>query len=409
MRLILKNACVYFLGFIFYFSSLRCDFRMQSSVSAATTTNEFGSLEVLRLDAFPKDKVAMHFSCEESNMFATNCACHLRCTESACHNAKRLCVKYANIGCKYVLTRGPPSNQIATLKRTPTQSELARFNISNYPLSRKSLTISPWVEMQAAINAAKGLDSGPTLRDLATQAGAKGEKTLVALQNSVENNLCVGDQAHANSSWRKAFTSGSISLVALNYRTPKSLVNSLRTWNSSGLLAMMRDKTIILNDPLPQEIAMSLEHGFRVIEPKDISGVKLSKPNVVTIGAAFYYALTMQPTMADYLLFLESDFKMDINLKLEDIRAELVAAAGMLDRGAQVVRLMSRKLQGCGTFKSCEHGGINLKTQNGNDRKRNWLVCLCLYLFLFVIIFSLNFPLLFHSPLKSIISHPTLQ
>lgn len=65
----------------------------------------------------------------------------------------------------------------------------------------------------------------------------------------------------------------------------------MKTWNSSGLLNTVTEKIIILNDPLAEEIAISLEYGFRIIQPKDIPNVKVSKPNVVTIGAAFYYAL----------------------------------------------------------------------------------------------------------------------
>lgn len=36
----------------------------------------------------------------------------------------------------------------------------------------------------------------------------------------------------------------------------------------------------------------------------------MSKSNVWTIGAAFYYALTQ--IQSEYLLFLENDFKMDV-------------------------------------------------------------------------------------------------
>lgn len=43
---------------------------------------------------FPKDVVALHMPCEESNMFATKCMCHIRCTDTTCTNAKALCAKY---------------------------------------------------------------------------------------------------------------------------------------------------------------------------------------------------------------------------------------------------------------------------------------------------------------------------
>ena len=43
---------------------------------------------------FPKDVVALHMPCVESNMFATKCMCHLKCTDPSCANAKALCAKY---------------------------------------------------------------------------------------------------------------------------------------------------------------------------------------------------------------------------------------------------------------------------------------------------------------------------
>lgn len=52
------------------------------------------AIETYPLDKFPKDKVALHMPCEESNMFATKCMCHLKCTDLACNNAKQLCEKY---------------------------------------------------------------------------------------------------------------------------------------------------------------------------------------------------------------------------------------------------------------------------------------------------------------------------
>ena len=71
-----------------------------------------------------------------------------------------------------------------------------------------------------------------------------------------------------------------------------------------------------------------------LVQPKDIPHVRVSKPNVVTIGAAFYYALKL--VTSEYLLFLENDFKMDTSLPIEDISVELATAASMLENGAQV-------------------------------------------------------------------------
>lgn len=48
---------------------------------------------------------------------------------------------------------------------------------------------------------------------------------------------------------------------------------------------------MILNDPHNEEIAMSIDHGFRVMQPKEMPRAKVRKENVLTIGAAFYEAI----------------------------------------------------------------------------------------------------------------------
>lgn len=89
------------------------------------------------------------------------------------------------------------------------------------------------------------------------------------------------------------------------------------------------------------------------------------------------------------------------------LQAELIAAAGMLSKGAKVVRLLSRKgqvrfwlspsplfslpwnfdillwcstvllcyywMQGCGTFKDCRTTTFNMMASSPTDRMRNWL------------------------------------
>lgn len=55
---------------------------------------DFPDLESYRIDDFPLDVVALHMSCEESNMFATNCACHIKCFDQTCKEAWQICEKY---------------------------------------------------------------------------------------------------------------------------------------------------------------------------------------------------------------------------------------------------------------------------------------------------------------------------
>lgn len=76
---------------------------------------------------FPKHIVAMHMPCEESNMFATKCMCHIKCKDNKCRNAWNICKKYENtLGCKYILFRLVGQGKIATLKRKPTIEETER-------------------------------------------------------------------------------------------------------------------------------------------------------------------------------------------------------------------------------------------------------------------------------------------
>jgi len=52
-------------------------------------------------------------------------------------------------------------------------------------------------------------------------------------------------------------------------------------------------------------------------------------------------------------------------------------SAGMLESGIQIIRLQSKKYQGCGTFKDCAHHGIHLLSNHPNERLRNWFAFYC--------------------------------
>ncbi len=57
------------------------------------TNNE---IEVMKLSDFPNNlKIALHMPCVESNVFATKCMCHIKCTDELCNNAINLCTKYS--------------------------------------------------------------------------------------------------------------------------------------------------------------------------------------------------------------------------------------------------------------------------------------------------------------------------
>ena len=348
----------------------------------------------MRLDEFPKQKIALHFACKESNMFATNCACHLRCSSPRCPEAIALCEKYKESkGCRFVLLRGGPANTIATLKRVPTAHEAASFDLSHYPATHEQLRSSPkWSGLREQARRANSAP-GPLVGDLLSAAGPAGRELLRKLEQyspgtGDDQKHCrfdggsggaEGAEAEAaparNSSWRQTFLSQGLSIVALSYQAPRTLLSSMRTWNASSLLSLSSDRIALLNAPYPQDLAIAAEHGFRIVEPSEIPNALVSKPNVLTIGAAFYYAL--KQARNEYVLFLENDFRVDPSLSLADLRLELVAAMGLLDAGAELVRLQSRSQQGCGTFKSCDHGGIHLQADNALERRRNWFAFYC--------------------------------
>ena len=50
---------------------------------------------------------------------------------------------------------------------------------------------------------------------------------------------------------------------------------------------------------------------------------------------------------------------------------------GMLHNGIEIVRMLSRKTKGCGTFKDCNHANIHLDAVDPTQRVRNWYSFYC--------------------------------
>jgi hypothetical protein len=117
-----------------------------------------------------------------------------------------------------------------------------------------------------------------------------------------------------------------IAVVGLSMQTPATLFNSVMSWDRSGLLDLAHERMLLLNSPHPAELAVGYDYGFRVVQPRDIPGVKMnpSRDNVVTIGAAFYYSLTL--VESDYIIFLEKDFMADYTLGKEGFARQIAAA-----------------------------------------------------------------------------------
>lgn len=58
-----------------------------------------------------------------------------------------------------------------------------------------------------------------------------------------------------------------VGLVAVSYDAPRSLEGAMTSWAEGGLLDLVDDRVVFLNAPLPEEVGLSLGHGFRVYTP----------------------------------------------------------------------------------------------------------------------------------------------
>ena len=100
-----------------------------------------------------------------------------------------------------------------------------------------------------------------------------------------------------------------------------------------------------------EELALASMYGFVVRQPSEISGAKMRKPNVITIGQALFHGL--RELRSDHVLFLEKDFALVESVPKPKLHAELLGASAMLLSHASVVYLRSRTEQGCDSFAPC--------------------------------------------------------
>jgi hypothetical protein len=192
--------------------------------------------------------------------------------------------------------------------------------------------------------------------------------------NTNTNKLCHGAEQPMISASPRSFDdikNNRIAVVGLSMNTPVTLLNSMLSWDKSGLLDLAHEKLMILNQPHPAELGLAYDYGFKVLQPKDISDVKLNPKydNVVTIGAAFYYAL--REVESDYVVFLEKDFMADYTMGKERFAKAIAEGVQLLEEGAWIVRLRSKSQQGCDSFKGCGKGKIDFDTTFTKNRRIN--------------------------------------
>jgi hypothetical protein len=63
------------IAFMLLCLSFKTQFNSCTGGSIDEIETSYSDIESYRLENFPKNKIALHFPCNESNMFATNCAC----------------------------------------------------------------------------------------------------------------------------------------------------------------------------------------------------------------------------------------------------------------------------------------------------------------------------------------------
>jgi hypothetical protein len=170
--------------------------------------------------------------------------------------------------------------------------------------------------------------------------------------------------------WKQEFLRNKISIVAVNMNSHFSFLNSAMSWAEVGLLGAADERIAILSNATAIEVAIAVHFGFRVIRARDIESAFKLDVDVLTLSAAFYYGL--QSAKNENVLFLESDFSIDLQITSKQLRQQLVGAVGMLDRGAMLVRMMSRKGMGTFSFQKCDHQKFD-----DVDRKRNWYTFYC--------------------------------
>ena len=134
-----------------------------------------------------------------------------------------------------------------------------------------------------------------------------------------------------------------------------------------------------LSEALPAELALAEHYHFQIMRPMHLPAgqVRLAGRDRMTIGGIFHHAMmTME---SEFVLVLEKDFSLDSTIGSFRLEKELLTAMALLENGAFLVRLRSRKDSGCSGFRACE-GGANKPDWSGKHtraRRRNWYSFYC--------------------------------
>ena len=138
-----------------------------------------------------------------------------------------------------------------------------------------------------------------------------------------------------------------LTIAVLSWRQPKTLRNTLESYQKNGLLDLAEQKLVFFNEVSPEDVKIAKEFGFEVLSSKQ------------NIGIGLPFQQLAEKAAKKYFLFLENDFML---IEKPEVTAErLKTAADLLDNGVDAVRLRHRyhygdpnmylKLVWNGTFK----------------------------------------------------------
>lgn len=122
-----------------------------------------------------------------------------------------------------------------------------------------------------------------------------------------------------------------LALAVVSYHAPKSLHNSMKSWQRNGLLDVAEEKFIFLNAPTRQDLAVANHFGFRVFTTPLHGGNVMAGPAL---------AFLVGNSTSDYILFLEKDF--ELSSTKDTMLDEMWTAYQHLVRGVDLYRLRGR-------------------------------------------------------------------
>lgn len=116
-----------------------------------------------------------------------------------------------------------------------------------------------------------------------------------------------------------------LTLAVISWRQPRTLKNSLESYQRQGLLELADDKLIFLNECTAEDRRIAQKFGFTILDSKRNIGI-----------AKAFQSLVKQAT-GRYFLFLENDFMLVEDR--ETCEQELIGAEEALESGISCVRL----------------------------------------------------------------------